>query len=544
MKSSVEKLSATRTKLTIEVPFEELKPEFDKAYATLAQQVNMPGFRKGKVPAKILEARLGRGVVLDQVINEMLPSRYSQAVEENDVKALGQPEIEIAELEDGKHITFTAEVDVRPEIEVPDFSAISVEVAPLKADDEAIDAELKNLQARFGTLKPADRAVKKGDFVSIDLSATIDGETVDEATTEGLSHEVGNDSLIEGLDDALIGMKEGEESTFTSKLVAGEHADEEAEVTVKLGSVKERELPELDDDFAQLASEFDTLDGLKESLKGQVEQQLKNTQAGEIRDKVLAEALEQTEFELPEGVVKEQVDAQIQQIIQQFGGDEKVFESMLAAQDMTREKFEEDARSSAEDSVRTQLFLDAVADKEQPEVSQEELMDHIAFTANQYGMDPNQFIMQLQQAGQLGSLFADVRRGKALALNIARTSVKDTDGADVDPKEYFGDVEAEDKAEADKADKAEEKPKKAPAKKSTAKKSTAKKSTAKKSTTKKSTAKKSTAKKSTAKKSTAKKSTAKKSTAKKSTAKKAAKSTAKKSTAKKTAKKAAEKKED
>ncbi|SCX07367.1 trigger factor [Corynebacterium jeikeium] len=542
MKSSVEKLSATRTKLTIEVPFEELKPEFDKAYATLAQQVNMPGFRKGKVPAKILEARLGRGVVLDQVINEMLPSRYSQAVEENDVKALGQPEIEISELEDGKHVTFTAEVDVRPEIEVPDFSAISVEVAPLKADDEAIDAELKNLQARFGTLKPADRAVKKGDFVSIDLSATIDGETVDEATTEGLSHEVGNDSLIEGLDDALIGMKEGEESTFTSKLVAGEHADEEAEVTVKLGSVKERELPELDDDFAQLASEFDTLDELKESLKGQVEQQLKNTQAGEIRDKVLAEALEQTEFELPEGVVKEQVDAQIQQIIQQFGGDEKVFESMLAAQDMTREKFEEDARSSAEDSVRTQLFLDAVADKEQPEVSQEELMDHIAFTANQYGMDPNQFIMQLQQAGQLGSLFADVRRGKALALNIARTSVKDTDGADVDPKEYFGDVEAEDKEnKADKAesDKAEEKPKKAPAKKSTAKKSTAKKSTAKKST-----AKKSTAKKSTAKKSTAKKSTAKKSTAKKSTAKKATKSTAKKSTAKKTTKKAAEKKED
>lgn len=532
MKSSVEKLSATRTKLTIEVPFEELKPEFDKAYATLAQQVNMPGFRKGKVPAKILEARLGRGVVLDQVINEMLPSRYSQAVEENDVKALGQPEIEISELEDGKHVTFTAEVDVRPEIEVPDFSAISVEVAPLKADDEAIDAELKNLQARFGTLKPADRAVKQGDFVSIDLSATIDGETVDEATTEGLSHEVGNDSLIEGLDDALIGMKEGEESTFTSKLVAGEHADEEAEVTVKLGSVKERELPELDDDFAQLASEFDTLDELKESLKGQVEQQLKNTQADEIRDKVLAEALEQTEFELPEGVVKEQVDAQIQQIIQQFGGDEKVFESMLAAQDMTREKFEEDARSSAEDSVRTQLFLDAVADKEQPEVSQEELMDRIAFTANQYGMDPNQFIMQLQQAGQLGSLFADVRRGKALALNIARTSVKDTDGADVDPKEYFGDVEAEDKEnKADKAesDKAEEKPKKAPAKKSTAKKSTAKKSTAKKST---------------AKKSTAKKSTAKKSTAKKSTAKKATKSTAKKSTAKKTTKKAAEKKED
>lgn len=455
MKSSVEKLSATRTKITVEVPFDELKPEFDKAYASLAQQVNMPGFRKGKVPPKILEARLGRGVVLDQVINEMLPSRYSEAVEEHELKVLGQPEIEITELEDGDKVVFTAEVDVRPEIDVPNFSEIDVEVEAIKADDEAVDAELKNLQARFGTLKPADRGVEKGDFVSIDLSATIDGETVDEATTEGLSHEVGNDSLIEGLDDALIGMKEGEESTFTSKLVAGDHADEEAEVTVKVGSVKERELPELDDDFAQLASEFDTLDELKESLKTQVEQQLKNTQAGEIRDKVLAAALEKTEVPLPEAIVNEQVEAQIQQIIQQVGGDEKVFESMLAAQDMTREKFEEDARSSAEDSVRTQLFLDALADVEQPEVSQEELIDHIAFTANQYGMDPNQFIMQLQQAGQLGNLFADVRRGKALALNIAKTSVKDSEGNEVDPKQFFGTEETDEAAEAEGSDKAE-----------------------------------------------------------------------------------------
>ena len=511
MKSSVEKLSATRTKLTVEVPFEELKPEFDQAYKALAQQVNMPGFRKGKVPAKILEARLGRGVVLDQVLNEMIPSRYSQAVEEHDLKVLGQPDIDIAELKDGEQVTFTAEVDVRPEIEVPDFSKISVEVAPLKADDDAIAAELENLQARFGTLKNVDRKVKKGDFVSIDLSATIDGEAVEEATTEGLSHEVGTDSLVEGLDDALVGMKADEESTFTSKLVAGEHADEEAEVTVKVGSVKERELPELDDDFAQLASEFDTLDELRDSLKTQVEEQMKNTQAGEIRDKVLAAALELTEVALPEAVVNDQVEGQIQQIIGQFGGDEKTFEAMLAAQDMTREKFEEDSREAAEDSVRTQLFLDALADKEQPEVSQDELMDHINFTAAQYGMDPNQFIMQLQQAGQLASLFADVRRGKSLAINIAKTSVKDTDGNDVDPKQFFGideaaaegaesedkkDDKSESKKDEDKKADKDAKPaaKKAPAKKA-AKKAPAKKAAKKtekkeeKKTTKKSTKK-------------------------------------------------------
>ena len=314
-------------------------------------------------------------------------------------------------------------------------------------------------------------------------------------------------------------MKEGEENTFTSKLVAGEHADEEAEVTVKVVSVKERELPELDDDFAQLASEFDTLDELRDSLKSQVEAQLKNTQAGQIRDKVLEAALEQVEVPLPESVVKEQVDGQIQQIIGQFGGDEKVFESMLAAQDMTREKFEEDARKSAEDSVRTQLFLDALADVEQPNVSQEELMDHIAFTANQYGMDPNQFIMQLQQANQLGSLFADVRRGKALALNIAKTSVKDSDGSAVDPKQFFGEEESEGtEADDTKAEAKDDKPAKKTSAKKTTKKSTAKKSTKKAADKSDDDKDEKPAKKTAAKKST-KKSGAKKSTAKKTTKK-------------------------
>lgn len=437
MKSSVEQLSATRAKLTVEVPFDELKPEFDNAYKTLAQQVSLPGFRKGKVPAKILEARLGRGAILNEVLNDMLPSRYGEAIE-NNVKALGQPDIDIAELEDNDHVTFTAEVNVRPEIDVPDFAELSVEVEPLVADDEAIESELTNLRARFGTLKAVDRAVQDGDFVSIDLNATVDGEAVDEASSEGLSYEVGSASLVEGLDEALIGLSEGESKEFDTTLVSGEHADSAAQATVTVGSVKERELPELDDDFAQLASEFDTLDELKDSLKGQVEEQLKGQQAGDIRDKVLAAALEKTEVPLPESVVQEQVDGQLQQLLSQFGGDEKIFEQMLAAQDITREKFEEDTREAAEDSVRTQLFLDSLADIEKPEVSQQELTDHIMFTAQRYGMDPNQFVMQLQQSGQIANLFADVRRGKALALNICKVTVADTNGASIDPKDFFG----------------------------------------------------------------------------------------------------------
>ncbi|MGO1276545.1 MAG: trigger factor, partial [Corynebacterium variabile] len=208
MKSSVESLSATRVKLTVEVPFDELKPEFDNAFKNLAQQVSLPGFRKGKVPAKILEARLGRPAILNEVLNDMLPSRYGEAVQEHDLKVLGQPDIDIAELEDNDHVTFTAEVDVRPEIEVPDFAGISVEIDAVEADAEAVDHELGHLQARFGTLKPVERAVADGDFVSIDMSATIDGETVDDATTEGLSYEVGTGSLVEGLDEALIGLSE------------------------------------------------------------------------------------------------------------------------------------------------------------------------------------------------------------------------------------------------------------------------------------------------------------------------------------------------
>ncbi|MDK8768211.1 trigger factor [Corynebacterium freneyi] len=442
MKSSVEQQSATRVKITVEVPFDELKPEFDKAHEALAQQVQIPGFRKGKAPAKLIEARIGRGPILEQVLNEMVPSRYGQAVEEHDLKVIGQPDVDVTKLEDGELVEFTAEVDVRPEIELPDFADISVEVDALKADDEAVQAELDNLLARFGTLTGVERAVEDGDFISIDLSATVDGEELEEASTEGLSYQVGSGDLIDGLDDAVIGLAQGESKEFGTKLVAGEHEGEDAQVTVTVQSVKVRELPDADDEFAQMASEFDTIDELREDLAKQVETTKKGEQAQQIRDKVLAAALEKTEVPLPEGVVKEQVEGQLQQLLGQFGGDEAVLNSMLEAQGTTREQFDADSRTSAEEAVRTQLFLDELAEQEQPEVSQQELTDHILFTAQSYGMDPNQFIQQVQQSGQLANLFADVRRGKALAVSILKATVKDTDGNDIDVAEFFGEAEA------------------------------------------------------------------------------------------------------
>ena len=441
MKSSVDQLNDTRVKVTVEVPFSELGPELDKAYQALAQQVNIPGFRRGKAPRQLIDARVGRGPVLEQVVNDMLPTRYGQAIEELDIKALGQPNIDITKLEDGDVIEFVAEVDVRPEFDLPDFSDISVEVPALGSTEERIDHELEHLRERFGSLKTVDREAGDEDFITLNLSATVDGEEIEDAKVEDMSYRVGSGDLIDGLDDAVKGLKADESATFTSKLVFGEYADKDAEVTVTVTAVKERELPELDDDFAQMASEFDTVEELRADLASGAEESAKAEQAASIREEVLKVALEKTQFPLPASVVDEQVNAQVQQLMGQLGGDEALFEKLLEAQGTSREEFNEQTRTSAEEAVRTQLFLDVLAEKEEPEVTQDELNDHIVFTARRYGVEPQQFLMQLQQSGQLLNLVSDVRRGKALANAICSVTVKDSDGNDVDPKIYFGDEE-------------------------------------------------------------------------------------------------------
>ena len=443
MKTNVEKLSDTRVKLDVSVPFDELGREIDQAYKAIAQQVNIPGFRRGKAPRQLIDARFGRGPILEQVVNDMLPSRYDRALSENELNPLGQPEIEITKIEDNDVVEFTAEFDVRPEIEVPDFSKIDVTVPTRKVDDEAVDAELESLRGRFGELKDTKRKLKTDDFAVIDLETSVNGEKLDEASAEGLTYEVGSDDLIKGLDTALRGMKTGEENEFTTTIEDGEHKGEEATVKVTVQQTKERKLPELDDDFAQLASEFDTVEELRESTKSQLEEGLKAQQAADIRDEVLKAALAEAEFPLPESIVDEQVHNQLHQILGQLAHDENALAQLLEAQGTTREEFDKNTREQAEESVRTQLFLDAVAEAESPEVTQEEITDHILFTAQSYGMDPNQFIATLQQNNQIGNLFADVRRGKALAAAISRTSVKDEGGNSIDPNEYFGEIEDE-----------------------------------------------------------------------------------------------------
>jgi trigger factor len=451
VKTTVDKLSDTRVKLTVNVPFAELDQEIDQAYAAIAQQVSIPGFRKGKAPRQLIDARFGRGPILEQVVNDMLPSRYEQAVQSEDLKVIGQPDVDISKIEDKDFVEFTAEVDVRPEFEVPDFSEISITVPAIKAGEEDVDKALEDLAERFGELKDTKRKMKTGDYAIIDITAEVDGEKIEEASTEGLSYSIGDDNLIKGLDTALRGMKTGEDNEFTSTIQSGEHKDEEATFKVHVQQTKERKLPDMDDEFAQMASEYDTIEELREATKTEVEESKKAEQAGQIRDEVLKAALAGVEFELPQSVVDEQAHAQLHQILGQLAHDEKALAQLLEAQGTSREEFDQQTREQAEESVRTQIFLDAVAEKEEPEVSQQELSDHILFTAQSYGMDPNQFIQQLQSNGQIANLFSDVRRGKALAAAICRTTVKDEEGNDVDVEQYFGEVE-EDENEATDAE--------------------------------------------------------------------------------------------
>ena len=452
MKSTVERLSPTRVRINVEVPFDELKPDFDRAYKKIAQQVRVPGFRPGKVPGRIIEARLGRGVVLEEVVNGAVPAKYSEAVTAAEqVSPIGRPDIEVTEIADGDKLAFTAEVDVRPEITLPDLDSLTVSVDDVEVSDDDVQEQLDNLRARFGTLTGVDHPAGADDFVLIDLSASVDGNPVEEATTTGFSYQVGQGGLIDGLDEAVRGLSAGEEATFTSQLVAGEYAGRDAEITVKVTAVKERQLPDADDEFAQLASEFDTLDELTADLRERLGRVRRMEQVTQARDKVLDALVDGTEVPLPESVVQAEIDSALHDAVHPFDHDEEKFEEFLVSQGRTREQFDTDTREAAERSVRTRLVLDALADAEQVSVNDQELTERIVFQAQQYQMPPEEFVRRIQEAGQLGAIYSDVRRSKALITAVRAATITDASGQPVDLSDLLGEEEpqaAEGAAEA------------------------------------------------------------------------------------------------
>jgi trigger factor len=437
VKSTVEQLSPTRVRINVEVPFDELKPNFDRAYRKLAQMVRIPGFRPGKAPARILESRLGRSTVLNEVVQEAVPAKYTEAVNAGEVSPIGRPEIEVTKIADGELLAFSAEVDVRPAIELPPFDSLTVTVDDVQVTDEEVEQQLEILRARFGTLKGVDRPVADGDFVVIDVSATVDGEDVEEARTTGLSYQVGSGELIEGIDEALLGSVAGDTKTFQTTLLAGEHAGQQADVTVVIKAVKERELPAADDEFAQLASEFDTLDQLKDDLRERLGR-VKGIQQGiQARDRVLDALQAATDVPLPAAVVDAEVEVRKHDAVHALDHDDERLSQWLQSRGQTMEEFDAEIRAEAERSVKTQLVLDAIAEREKVEVTEAELADRIVYQAQRYGISPDEYLSRAQEAGQLGTIYAEVRRGKAVAAVLRGAQVTDSAGNPVDVEELF-----------------------------------------------------------------------------------------------------------
>jgi len=429
VKTAVEKLNPTLAKIEVEVPFAEFKPYLDRTYKNLSGQISVPGFRKGKLPKQLIEQRAGFDYIVEASLNDALNDYYAQALGENELSPLAQPELDVQSQPSTENreadVKLTITVTVRPEIELPNYEGLEVEVDEVEVTAEDEVQALDALRERFGTLKTVERPAADKDFVTIDITAEIDGEQVDAAND--LSYQIGSGTMLDGIDEALTGLSAGEDATFETKLSGGEHAGEQAVIKVKLSAVKERELPAADDEFAQLASEFDTIDELKEDIKKQVAEAKVAEQGTQARDKVLAKLVELVEIPVPEKVIEDQL--------------EQHFNNPNAEAGHDTEEHRAEVRENTETAFKNEMVLDAVADKEEVTVDQAEMINYIITMSSQYGMDPNQFAQMLDGSGQAGALVGEVRRSKALAAVLKTAVVKDTKGNVVDLSKYLGEGE-------------------------------------------------------------------------------------------------------
>ncbi len=414
MKSAVESISATRVRISIDVDFNDLEPHVKRAYQSISERIVIPGFRKGKVPRAMIDQRVGRGAVLDEAINNALPEFYTQAARENDVLVVGRPTVDIKELKDNELVKFEVEVDVRPEVTLPDFSKIEISVDDVAVSDKDVEEQVEALRIRFGTLTTVEKDAASGDFVSIDLVARVDGKDVEGGTANGISYEVGSNRMIEGLDAALEGMKVDETKSFSAPLV-GMQEGESGEVEVTLKAVKKRELPDLNDEFAKLASEFETLKELEADVRERLARLKAMEQGAQARDNLLKMLLETVEIPVPENLVNDEVNDHLEK------------ENRLEDETHRKEVTEEITRS-----VKGDFLLDAIVKAEEVQVSEAELTEYLIRTAARYQMTPDQFAQQITQAGQVATLMAEVARTKGLAIVLERVNVKDASGNAVD----------------------------------------------------------------------------------------------------------------
>ena len=435
MPSTVEQLSPSRVKLTVEIPFADLKPHLDKAYSEIAKSVTIPGFRKGKVPSMVIDQRFGRGAVLQEAINAALPAAFEAAVVEAKLVPLGEPDVEVTRLEDGEVIEFTAELDIRPEFEVADFTQLEATVAPMRSVDEEVADRLKLLQQRFATTTEVDRPAAEGDQITISLVGSRDGESLPDATADDVAYIIGSGGMIEGLDAAVTGLAAGASAEFASTLVGGPLEGEPADITVTVGKVSEQKLPEIDNEFASMISEFDTVEEMKADLAKGVEQMLAAEQVASGRDKVLEALVEATEFEVPERVIAAEVAARKEQITEQLQRAGLTLDRYLEQADETAntpEEFWAEVETSTLRGLKAQLILDKVADDAEVGVEQADLSDLLLRKASQNGSTPEQEAQHMMEHNHVSAWMQEIRRNKAMSLIVGKAKVVDTDGKPVD----------------------------------------------------------------------------------------------------------------
>jgi trigger factor len=425
VKSDVETLTPTRVKLTVEVPFEELKPSMDAAYERIGKSVTVPGFRKGKVPARIIEQRFGRDAVLEEAVNDALPKAYEDALKEHEIVPMGRPEINLDELADGQSLTFSAEVDIRPEFDLPAYDSLTVTVANVEATDEEVDEQITQLQGRFASLKDVERAAADGDVLLIDISgATPEGDAVEDLSGTALSYELGTDGMLPGFDDAVRGASKGDTRTLAFTPQNGDWTGIELTATITVAGVRERELPDVDDEFAQMASEFDTAAELRDDMRERLKRMKRLEQGAEARNNVLDVLMDSVEIPLPENLIAAEVEAH--------------FEDGHDSGEEHRAEVEKETRQG----LKSQLILDKIGEAEEITVGESELSAWLIQQAPRYGMSPDAFAKALVEAGQVQMAMQDIRRAKALALVLESAKVVDADGNEVDLKALDAEMNA------------------------------------------------------------------------------------------------------
>lgn len=436
MPTTVENLGPARVKLTVEIPFAELQPYLDKAYKEIAQSVNIPGFRRGKVPPRVIDSRFGRGLVLQEAINEALPHAFGEAITESGVAPMGEPDIDITEIEDNDKVVFTAELDVRPEFEMPDFTAVKATVDPLGDLDAEVDERLEIMRQRFATRTDVDRAAADGDVVVIDLVATKDGEDLEDATASGITYKIGSGGMLDGLDEAVKGLSADESANFKSTLVGGPNEGEEADIHVTVTKVQEETLPEVDDEFAQMISQFDTVEEMRANLTEAVRQQAVMEQLASARDKILEQLVEAANIPLPEKTAEAEIEGRRGQINSQLAQAGLTLDRYLEETEIedakTADEFWANLEKNTNDAIRARILLDQVAEDEQIIVEQDELMQSIYTRAARSGTTPEQELQHMMDHNHANEWMDEIRRDKALQLILSKADVVDTDGNKVE----------------------------------------------------------------------------------------------------------------